>query len=190
LRNAANQTVEIVPVEGNKVLGEYGRPDILIYNQALTTTGLFAMSCNQRWLLLQHPYSPPWSPLRDWLQPRWQAAAQMLTTDSTYAVLLYDRGVKEVIQLHPSANHKLQFIFDLENRGFLVVDRSNIDGTPRFPAGAQSTLTWYSLPLRAPPWKWYLTLGVACLPLVLSWLRRKRDVRLPVAAVTSIVVPS
>ena len=180
LRDSTGQFVELVPV-AERILGERGMTEFLILPQLLRTAGEFAMSRDQRWLLLQHLYIPPWSPFREWLLPRWPALAKLLPTGNTHAVLLYDRDAREVIRLHPDAHGILQFIFDIEeSRGFLVVDRPNSNGSAIYPNDSQSTLTWYSLPLRASSWKRYLTLGVACLPLLLSGLRHiRRRRRIP-----------
>jgi hypothetical protein len=142
----------------------------------LATVGYAAMSTDQRWLLVQSAQQRPWASFIDGLESvfHWKPSFVPMTQHHYAHVLDRQNGVMTRHDLQ--IEHSPTFIVHPNNLGFLAISFDGNMVVPKTP-NPVSTISWYPLPPNANR----RTLGQWCtvgvltvVPILLSWLRRKR----------------
>lgn len=150
---------------------------------SLTTSGMVAMSSDERWLILLSSSVERWRWLKDWLIERTGWRLSFLPSGLRFKVLIVDLQDDQISTCDLSTHFGPEFVIHPNSTGFAAVDLDrNIFGTPD-PASKETVISWYALPLGLAYHtgnQWLVILGTLLTPIILAMLshlirRRKPD---------------
>jgi len=148
---------------------------------SLSTSGLVAISSNERWLILLSSKVQGWVSLKNWLIDKTGWSLSFLPNDFKYKAFIFDLQTDKMTTSDLSAKHDPEFIIHPDNTGYAVHDLYRNFASSPDPAGEETIISWYSLP-PGPSYhtrnQWLLILAMFLTPILLAMclhlIRRRR----------------
>jgi len=150
---------------------------------SLSTSGMVAMSSDERWLILLSCDVQGWAGLKNWLIERTGWSLSFLPDGLRYTALIFDLQTDQITTCKLSTHFGSEFVIHPESTGFAAIElERGIMGIPNM-WNEETIITWYALP-PGPSYhsrnQWLLILGTFLTPILLAmFLHLIRRTRLP-----------
>ena len=148
---------------------------------SLSTSGLAAMSSDERWLILLSRKKPCWVRLKNWLTESTGWSLSFLPNENSNTAFIVDLQTNQITTCDLSTRYTPEIVIHTESSGFAVADLERDGmGSPDWFSN-QTIISWYALP-PGPSYhtrnQWLLILGtlltLILLAIFLHLIRRTR----------------